>query len=258
MTKSPSIGVYFLLPAFNEAENIAKQIQTLITLAEPLIQQFTILVVDDGSSDDTGMIVEKILQKDSRIQLVRHEKNQGPGIAFLTGFQKIFESAKDSDAIISMDADNTHSERTIRMMMARLEEGYELVIASVYAPGGMFIGLPFIRYVLSIGCNFLYRILFPINGIKEYTGFYRAYHVGALKNAFKKFENNGHHLITANGFAGAAELIVKLRQIPLFMIEVPMLVRYDQKGGKSKLRIGKTIFEHVSIIFSNFFKRRIL
>ena len=250
--------IHFLLPAYNEAENIELQIDKLIRLAHDTEQDFTITVIDDGSTDQTADLVKKLQQKNKTLHLTSHPKNSGPGVAFDTGFREIFQRAKPDDAIISMDADNTHSEGTIKMMYSRLAEGYELVIASVYAPGGMFIGVPFIRYVLSIGCNLLYRIFFPINGIKEYTGFYRAYKVGALQNAYQRFESSGRPLISAAGFASAAELVVKLRQIPLFMTEVPMMVRYDQKGGKSKLKIGKTIMEHLKIIGSNFFRRRVI
>ena len=249
--------IQFLLPAYNEAENIEKQTLKLVSLADYLKLDYMIHIVNDGSQDETPQIVKNLQDKNNKIKLYNHKKNQGPGKAFDTAFREIFQIANDSDAIISMDADNTHSEGTIKMMVARLKDGYEMVIASVFAPGGMMIGLPFIRYMLTLSCNFLYRFLFPITGIKEYTGFYRGYQVGALKRAFKLYEENKEGLITVNGFSSAAELLIKLRRIPLFMVEVPMLVRYDQKGGKSKMRIFATIFEHLRIIFHNLFRRKV-
>jgi dolichol-phosphate mannosyltransferase len=129
------------------------------------------------------------------------------------------------------------------------------VIASIFAPGGMLIGLPFLRYVLTIGCNLIYCVLFPVRGVREYTGFYRGYRVDALKNARERL---GGELITVSGFGSMAELLIRLRRIPIFMKEVPMIVRYDHKGGKSKLRIVRTIREHLKIMVSNLFVRRVI
>jgi dolichol-phosphate mannosyltransferase len=227
-------------------------------MAQKLKIDCRMLVVDDGSTDRTAAIVEDKIKHDRNLQCVKHPTNRGPGEAFLTGFRRILEDADGNDVIISMDADNTHSEQTIRLMLARIQEGFELVIASVYAPGGRFIGVPFLRYVLSTGCNLIYRILFPMTGIREYTGFYRAYLVSGLRRTLARFAEINEPLISVPGFACAAEILIKARRMPLFMVEVPMLVRYDKKGGKSKLRIWRTIGEHLGIIGANLTKRHVV
>jgi dolichol-phosphate mannosyltransferase len=213
-----------------------------------------VVTVDDGSADASKNVLEE-LKKKCPITILAHETNQGPGVAFRTGFNHVLSVAGASDFIITMDADNTHSTKTVGMIVAGLKEGYEMVIASVFAPGGMMIGVPFLRYVLTLGCNFLYRILFPVRGIREYTGFYRGYRVDALRTARERL---GGELMTVPGFASMAELLVRLRTVPIFMKEVPMIVRYDQKGGKSKLRIGRTIREHLVVIGGNMFRRRVI
>jgi len=250
--------IYFLLPAYNEESAIEIQIQKLIDLASHFKLDFSVTVVNDGSSDRTPQMVEDFAKRDPRVFLVNQVPNQGPGAAFDRGFRDIIGRAKDEDAIITMDADNTHSEKTIQFMLSRLNEGYELVIASVFAPGGMMIGVPFLRYVLSWGCNRLYRLFFPVSGICEYTGFYRAYQVKGLRAAYARFAERGKTFITATGFSCAAEIVVKCRQIPLFMTEVPMMVRYDLKSSKSKMRIGRTIREHVRIITQNLLARSVI
>jgi hypothetical protein len=72
--------------------------------------------------------------------------------------------------------------------------------------------------------------------------------------AFEKF---GDHLIEVSGFAAMAEMLIKFRQIPLFMTEVPMIIRYDLKGRASKMRVMATIQEHLGVIARNLFKRRV-
>lgn len=250
--------LYFLLPALNEEASIAAQIKKLCELADGLGIDRTVVVINDGSTDSTRSIVEALTKADDTVVLINHPENAGPGRAFLTGFEAIIERADDDDLVISMDADNTQNENTVKMMIARANEGYEMVIASVYAPGGMFIGLPLMRYVLTMACNLLYRVLFPVAGIKEYTGFYRCYRVSALRRAFAYYEARGSKFLTVDGFGTAAEQLIRMRRIPVFMTEVPMLNRYDQKEGKSKLRIVPTIAEHLRLISKNVFDRSVL
>ena len=246
--------IYFLLPIYNESQNLEDLFTSLSNMASTLKQEYQIVAVNDASTDDSK---EKILRLKNQFPIIdlHHETNQGPGAAFKTGFLYLLQKGKADDTIVTMDADNTHSPKTLSMMVTKMEEGYEVVIASIFAPGGMLIGLPFIRYLLTLACNLMYRIFFPVRGIREYTGFYRAYRIGILQNLYKT--SNGK-LYQASGFASMAELLITLRRLPAFMCEVPMIVRYDQKGGSSKMKVFDTIFEHISIVRHNFFKRRII
>jgi dolichol-phosphate mannosyltransferase len=97
--------------------------------------------------------------------------------------------------------------------------------------------------------------LFHIKGIRTYTGFYRAHSGAALKKAFEIF---GDRLIEMNGFAAMAEMVIKFRQIPLFLTEVPMIIRYDLKGRASKMKVMATIKEHVGVIGRNLLRRRVI
>ena len=162
---------------------------------------------------------------------------------------------RDNDIVITLDADNTHNLKTVEFMIKKIDEGYEVVIGSCFTTGGMMIGVPMLRYLLSYISNFVYRLLFHVKGIRTYTGFYRAHSGAAIKTAFERF---GDRLIEVNGFAGMAEMLVKFRQIPLFMTEVPMIIRYDLKGRASKMRILATIQEHMGVIGKNLFKRRMI
>ena len=117
------------------------------------------------------------------------------------------------------------------------------------------IGVPLLRYILSYVSNLAYRSLFHIKGIRTYTWFYRAHSGAAIKVAFEKF---GDHLVEASGFAAMAEMLIKFRQIPLFLTEVPMIIRYDLKGRASKMRVMATIREHLGVIARNLFKRRVI
>ncbi len=239
--------IYIILPIYNEADVIGKLLEKIDNEMKKNSYEYKIIAINDGSTDNTINVI-RLYQKTIPLDLVDFKENRGVGEVFRRGFEHILKKAQDNDIVVTMDADNTHEPRLIKMMQARLNEGYDVVIASCFATGGMYVGVPFFRYLMTIACNRLYQTLFPIRGIREYTGFYRAYNAGALKKAFLRF---GSTLIETDGFAVMAEFLIKLRRIPVMITEVPLILRYDQKGEKSKLKVFPTIKEHLKVIFKN-------
>jgi dolichol-phosphate mannosyltransferase len=246
--------IYFLMPAYNEETEIGPRLRNIAGLMVQKGFLFEIWVVNDGSDDQTVKIVEEV-SKEIQVHMIHHERNQGIGIAFLNGLKELVKMVGDDDIIITLDADNTHNLKTVEFMIKKIDEGYEVIIGSCFTTGGMMIGVPVVRYILSYLSNLAYRVLFHVKGIRTYTGFYRAHTGAAIKTAFEKF---GDHLIEVSGFAAMAEMLIKFRQIPLFMTEVPMIIRYDLKGRASKMRVLATIQEHLGVIVRNLFKRRVL
>jgi dolichol-phosphate mannosyltransferase len=246
--------IYFLMPAYNEESEIGSRLRNIEKLMVQKGLPFEIWVVNDGSVDGTVEIVEEV-SKEIPVHLINHDTNRGIGVAFFNGLKELTKSVDDNDVIITLDADNTHNLKSIEFMIKRIDEGYEVVIGSCFCTGGMMIGVPVLRYLLSYISNFLYRLLFHIKGIRTYTGFYRAHSGAALKKALEIF---GDRLIEATGFAAMAEMVIKFRQIPLFLTEVPMIIRYDLKGRASKMRVIATIKEHVGVIGRNLLRRRVI
>lgn len=246
--------IYFVMPAHNEERSAQPQLEAIKNYIDKLGYEYEVLVVNDGSVDSTVEEIKKF-RAQMPIQLLNHSKNLGVGRAFRTGFENILNKISDNDIVITMDFDYTQNIRTVGLMIQKIQEGYEIVNGSIFTMGGMYIGVPLIRLILTIGCNLLYRVLFHIKGIHDYTGFFRAYKGSALLLTYEKF---GDQMIESDGFACMAELLIKFRQIPLFITEVPMILRYDLKSSKSKIGIFKTIAEHLRIIRKNVFKRRVI
>lgn len=246
--------IYFLMPAYNEETEIGPRLRNIAKLMVQKGFPFEIWVVNDGSDDRTVKILEEV-SKEIAVHVIHHQTNQGIGIAFLNGLKELVQTVREDDVIITLDADNTHNLKTVEFMLKKIDEGYEVVIGSCFTTGGMMIGVPLLRYLLSYVSNLGYRLMFHIKGIRTYTGFYRAHTGAAIKTAFEKF---GDHLIEVTGFAAMAEMLIKFRQIPLFMTEVPMIIRYDLKGRASKMRVMATIREHLGVIARNLFKRRVI
>lgn len=82
---SSSISVFF--PCYNEQENVSKIVENTLLVLEKLNIDFEVIIVDDGSSDKTGLIADDIVDKDSRVKVVHHKSNLGYGAALQSGFK---------------------------------------------------------------------------------------------------------------------------------------------------------------------------
>lgn len=94
-------SVSFVLPAYNEEENITKAIEDTVAVASRHCSQFDVIVVDDGSTDRTAERVDACSTRHPRVRLVRHATNLGYGQALRTGF-----SEATQDFVFYTDADN--------------------------------------------------------------------------------------------------------------------------------------------------------
>lgn len=89
-----------VLPAHNEAENIEAVVARASEVLPKVTRDHEIIVVNDGSHDATGEIVDRLVAADARVRVVHHEVNRGYGAALTSGFR-----AANGDSIMFMDAD---------------------------------------------------------------------------------------------------------------------------------------------------------
>lgn len=94
-------GISIVFPAFNEEENIERAIAKAIEVFDGKFSSLEIIPVDDGSSDDTGNIIDRLAGMDSRVHPVHHPANRGYGAALKSGFQ-----AASNELLFFTDADN--------------------------------------------------------------------------------------------------------------------------------------------------------
>jgi dolichol-phosphate mannosyltransferase len=113
-----------------------------------------------------------------------------------------------------------------------------VVIASRYQHGSVTRGVPGYRKFLSFGAGMLFRIAFPIEGVRDYTCGFRAYRAGVMQQAIRKY---GERLFDQQGFQCMVDILLKLRALNLVFGEAPMILRYDFKEGASKMKVARTI-----------------
>lgn len=237
--KTPRL--FIVLPAYNEGAALSG-LSALFFLAVRRYP-FQIIVVDDGSTDDSMRLLEEA--RIPHLDIVRHPHNRGLGEAVKTGFLVALERAKENDIIAVMDSDGTHSPYLIERMAGLIQEGNDVVVASRYRYGSQVVGLDWFRTLLSHGSSWIFRVTAPIFNIKDYTCGFRLYRCGILREAFETY---GDRFITEAGFACMAEIIIKLNKLGALFCEVPMILRYDQKVSTSKIKIARTVFRSLNLV----------
>lgn len=250
MLELKSREVLVVLPAYNEEENIGELLsQIKYALEEDSKTRYKVFVVNDGSKDRTGEIVQE-MARTMPVELLVHEVNMGLGATIRDGLYRAINYSSKNDIIITMDADATHNPGLILRLMRMIIEGHDVVIASRFQPGARVIGLVWYRKLLSWVASMIFRITYPIKGVRDYTCGYRAIRADVLKNAIKEY---GDSFVDQDGFQCLVDILLKLRRRKLLFGETPLILRYDQKGGMSKMNVGRTIKNTLILIVKRFF-----
>jgi dolichol-phosphate mannosyltransferase len=228
---------YVCLPAYNEEDSLGSLLERYVQLVQEGKYNYEIILVNDGSSDRTVDVASAYKNK-LPLDIITHEINKGLGEAIKTGFNYAAQRAGDEDIIIYMDSDDTHDPVYIPSMIQKIQNGYDLVIASRYQKGSIQEGVPYHRRLLSRVAGFVFQCFLPVKQVQDYTCGYRAYKASLIKKALSHF---GEDFITAKGFACTDEILIKLAQLTDRIAEVPFTLYYNRKIGESKLNLRKTI-----------------
>jgi glycosyltransferase involved in cell wall biosynthesis len=116
----PEISV--VIPVYNEVDNVRDLHAELTAALEPLGRPYEILLVDDGSKDGTVPLLLAIERDDPRVRVIRLRRNFGQTAAFSAGF----DHAR-GDVIVTSDGDLQNDPRDIPALLARLDEGFDMV-----------------------------------------------------------------------------------------------------------------------------------
>jgi dolichol-phosphate mannosyltransferase len=176
-----------------------------------------------------------------------HPKNLGLGQAMDTLLHYAAQNYNDQDILITFDADNTHNPSIIPHMIKKLsEENLDIVIASRFTGESRELGLSIIRKLYSRGATLFCQAVFHIRNVHVYSCGYRAYRVGFIK---KLLADYGGEVIKSRGFECMVEILAKAGKIGVRADEVPFVLEYNLKEGKSKMNAKKTILGYMRLAF---------
>ena len=239
--------LYVLVPLLNESPNVARLLAGFRRLEEGLVGQMqcAAVFIDDGSTDGTG---EKIREEKGSlaVEVLRHERNLGPGRAFGTGFAHLAPRLAEADWVATMEGDNTSRIDTLQQMLVRRREGFEVVLASPYMYGGGMTNNTPLRVFLSHGANSLIKELLGIHGILTMSSFFRLYSAPVLKRLQTRY---GPAILETPGFECMVELLAKLIQVGATISEVAMPLDGSLRAGQSKMRIARTIAGYLRLFW---------
>ena len=227
------IMIVILLPAYNEEQSLPTLLPKIRASMEEAGVDYRIIVCDDGSRDASAQILEGYAES-LPLEVITHSINRGLGETIRDLFERAATICDGRDIIVRMDCDDTHGPEFIHSLAAKIEEGYDVAIASRFQDGGGQMGVSAYRAFISRCANLFMKVFFPITGLKEYSCGYRAYRAEIIIRAVDVYGNQFVQLLGL-GFTCTLEKLIKLKMLGARFAEVPFVLRYDQKRGGSKM-----------------------
>ena len=200
--------VMLIIPAYNEEESIAKVLKSLNFPHEDII------VVDDGSSDNTFQILQSF-----GVHTIRHKKNMGKGMAQRTAFD--FAASKGAEWIITMDADLQHSPDDIPKFLKSIKTKRSDMIIGVRNISLKV--MPFLRLQTNLWTSFAVSLLGGCR-IKDSQSGFRA----LRKEIFTTIP------LSTNNFQTESEIIIKAARKGFKISSVPIKTIYNESNSYIK------------------------
>lgn len=221
-----SVSLSVVIPAFNEEDSLGFVLNDILKHLPKYFKDFEIVVIDDGSTDQTPQIAEAYAKKSKRVK-VFHQPNSGYNFAMIQGLK-----AASKDYIGYMQADGQNQVKDFIQCYKLLPE-YDLVLAGRGRPADY----NFVRLILHYGCFTLYYILFGLQyDDPHWVYFWKAKEV-------KKLE-----LDPTGGVFLLAESLIKFKRRGLLIIEVPSVYRSRMGGQQNAVKL-KVIQRTLKSIF---------
>ena len=214
--------ITFVIPTYNEAENLPKLVEALFALNIP---ELNLLIVDDNSPDGTGKMADELAKTTGgRVQVLHRQGKLGLGTAYIQGFQFAIENG--ADAVGQMDADFSHPIEKIPELMETLKT-CDIAIGSRYVPGGSLDeNWPLWRKFLSGFGNFYARTILGMK-VRDVTGGFKLWRKETLlAMPLSTIRSNGYIFQVEMNYV-AHKLGFNPKEIPIYFA--------DRRWGTSKM-----------------------
>jgi len=235
-----NINISVIIPMFNEEENATTTLDRITRVLDSTEKSWEIVVVDDGSTDQTKKVVEDYSHFNRSVRLISYSQNQGRGKALRVGFAQA-----RGDIICTTDADLSYDEKYLIQMAEMLDQNpdIDLVVGSPYAHGGRTEGVPLHRLLLSKWGNKILGFAMK-GGLSTVSGVLRAYRRDCIRSLELESDGKEIHL----------EIVSKALAMGYKAKELPATLKVRIRG-KSKFKVKATAVSH--LLFS-FFERPVI
>lgn len=222
-----------IVPTYNERDNIEPLLEQIFAA----VPEVNVLFVDDNSPDKTGELVDEIITRDPRVNILHRETKEGLGRAYIAGFKWALE--RNYEKIMEMDADLSHNPADLPGMIAAADEA-DLVLGSRYIGGIRIINWPLSRLILSKGAALYVRILTRMP-FSDPTGGFKCFRRGLMESL--DLDN-----VKSNGYSFQIELSYKAWITGFQIVEHPITF-IERRSGESKMD-SKIIREAILVVWS--------
>ena len=222
-----------IVPTYNERENITRLIGSTLE-QDPRLE---ILVVDDGSPDGTGDIVESLMQHEPRLNIIKRARKMGLGTAYIAGFRWALEQGYDF--VFEMDADFSHDPAHLPQFLRAIEDA-DVVLGSRYRNGKVtVVNWPIKRLLLSYFANVYARVVTGLP-VWDATGGFKCFRRKVLEAI-----DLSH--VRSNGYAFQIEMSFRAWRKHFRIVEIP-IVFVDRTEGQSKMS-GSIVREAIWMVW---------
>jgi dolichol-phosphate mannosyltransferase len=209
-----------IIPTYNERDNVARLIDEVLARDDRL----DVLVVDDGSPDGTGAIVDGIKATNPRVEVIHRARKLGLGTAYIEGFK--WALARQYAFVFEMDADFSHDPAHLPQFLEALG-GADLVLGSRYRNGRVtVVNWPMGRLLLSYAANVYARVVTGLQ-LFDSTGGFKCFR----REVLEAVELDA---VKSSGYAFQIEMNFRAWKKGFRIVEIP-IVFVDRTEGESKM-----------------------
>ncbi len=224
--------VSIIVPAYNEGDHISDNIKEFIETCENFDYDYELIIVDDGSTDNTYEEASKF--NSGHVKVITYPKNQGKGYALRQGVQHV-----TGDMVTFIDADLDLHPRQIATFIEYMNNGHDIVVGSKRHPLSK-VDYPLKRRFLSACYQLLVRALFGMN-IKDTQAGLKLFRRGILAKVLPK--------ALVKRYAFDLEILAIANHMGYKVTEAPIVLNYSFNGSGVGWRSIWKIFVDTCAIF---------
>ena len=230
------MDISVIIPAYNEENRLGETLESVCTYLQAKPYQKEVLIINDGSTDNTEILIKGFCNKYPFVKLLNNSKNTGKAFSVNRGMLEA-----DGELILFMDADGSTPIQELEKLKSAIDDGYDIAIGSRRVLGANVIedqSLP--RLFLGWVFRHIVSFILPLNIIDTQNGF-KLFKKEVAKIVFKKQRTFG--------WSFDVEILYIATRLGYKIMEVPIVWHNDRESKVKLLGKIKMLFEIIKIRF---------